>query len=114
MRAAKALTKLRPGAEFTIDGADILWENNPAINQLYPKNVVWYTQTKQITKEEYDAILPEVIDEELKPYQFERMNAYPPMTELADALYWQSKGDETKMQKYLAEVEAVKTAFPKG
>ena len=38
---------------------------------------------------------------------------YPPMTDLADALYWQSKGDESKMTAYLAAVEAVKLKYPK-
>lgn len=42
-----------------------------------------------------------------------RKNAYPPLEDLADAVYWQSRGDDTKMQKYMARVEAVKRQFPK-
>jgi hypothetical protein len=32
---------------------------------------------------------------------------------LADALYHQSKGDETKLTAYLAKCEAVKQKYPK-
>jgi hypothetical protein len=38
---------------------------------------------------------------------------YPPLTDLADALYHQSKGDETKLTAYLAKCEAVKQKYPK-
>jgi hypothetical protein len=41
-----------------------------------------------------------------------RAAAYPPMTDLADALYWQSTGDQTKMTAYLAACEAVKQRYP--
>lgn len=46
---------------------------------------------------------------------FDRMrrSAYPPLGDFADALYWQSKGDNSKMTDYLAACEAVKTQFPK-
>lgn len=42
-----------------------------------------------------------------------RRAAYPPLEELADALYWQSQGDNTKMAAYLAKVKMVKERFPK-
>jgi hypothetical protein len=47
-------------------------------------------------------------------YQRDRARRYPPLTELADALYWQAQGDNTKMTAYLAAVDAVKTKYPKG
>lgn len=43
----------------------------------------------------------------------QRRQAYPPLTDLADALYWQSKGDDALMKAYLAKIEAVKARFPK-
>lgn len=43
-----------------------------------------------------------------------RRAAYPPLSELADALYWQAKGDSTRMAAYLAQVEHVKRRFPKS
>lgn len=47
------------------------------------------------------------------PYDLKRRREYPPLTDLADALYWQSQGDQTKMDAYLAAVEAVKIKYPK-
>jgi hypothetical protein len=47
-------------------------------------------------------------------YQRLRKPEYPPLADLADALYWQSEGDSTKMTAYLAAVDAVKLKYPKG
>jgi hypothetical protein len=46
-------------------------------------------------------------------YKEQRQMEYPPLTDLADALYHQSKGDETKLTAYLAKCEAVKSKYPK-
>ena len=46
-------------------------------------------------------------------YKSKRQAEYPPLTDLADALYHQSKGDETKLTAYLAKCEAVKQKYPK-
>ena len=46
-------------------------------------------------------------------YQRNRQREYPPLTELADALYHQQNGDDTKMTAYLAKCEAVKQKYPK-
>jgi hypothetical protein len=46
-------------------------------------------------------------------YIAKRQPEYPALTDLADALYHQSKGDETKLTAYLAKCEAVKTKYPK-
>jgi hypothetical protein len=35
------------------------------------------------------------------------------LKELADALYWSSKGDNTKLDEYYAKCEAVKLKYPK-
>jgi hypothetical protein len=43
-----------------------------------------------------------------------RRAQYPPLSDLADALYWQAQGDESKMAAYLAAVQAVKDRFPKA
>lgn len=42
-----------------------------------------------------------------------RRAEYPPLEDLADALYWQSKGNDEPMRKYLARIEEVKKKFPK-
>jgi hypothetical protein len=46
-------------------------------------------------------------------YKYQRAKEYPPLTDLADALYHQSKGDETKLTAYLAKCETVKQKYPK-
>jgi hypothetical protein len=42
-----------------------------------------------------------------------RRKSYPPLEDLADALYWQSQGKPGPMNAYLAAVKAVKTKYPK-
>lgn len=42
-----------------------------------------------------------------------RAAAYPPITDLADAIYWQSQGDNSKMEAYNAAVAAIKVQYPK-
>ena len=49
----------------------------------------------------------------VQAYIENRQREYPPLADLADALYHQSKGDETKLTAYLAKCEAVKTKYPK-
>lgn len=46
-------------------------------------------------------------------YRVLRSAEYPSQAEFADASYWQSRGDDTKMQDYLAACEAVKLKYPK-
>ena len=46
-------------------------------------------------------------------YKDKRAAEYPPLTELADALYHQQNGDDSKMTAYLAKVDAVKQKYPK-
>jgi len=47
-------------------------------------------------------------------YQRQRAPEYPSMAELADALYWNSTGDSTKLDEYYAACAAVKAKYPKG
>lgn len=47
-------------------------------------------------------------------YAEQRRAAYPPWTELADALYWLNQGNDAPMRAYLAQVKAVKERFPKA
>jgi len=42
-----------------------------------------------------------------------RRAAYPPLADFADALYWQSKGDPSKLDAYLSKIAEVKARFPK-
>jgi len=49
----------------------------------------------------------------LEEYQQKRSTQYPILGEFADAMYWNSKGDSTKLEAYYAACEKVKTDNPK-
>jgi hypothetical protein len=46
-------------------------------------------------------------------YRVARQLRYPPIEDLADALYHQSRGNDEPMERYLAKCEAVKKSCPK-
>lgn len=46
-------------------------------------------------------------------YQRQRAPEYPPFSDLADALYWASEGDDSKLTAYYAACAAVKAKYPK-
>lgn len=46
-------------------------------------------------------------------YQRQRAPEYPPISDLADALYWASEGDDSKLTAYYAACAAVKAKYPK-
>ena len=46
-------------------------------------------------------------------YQRDRKPEYPSTADLADALYWNSTGDSTKLDEYYAACAAVKAKYPK-
>ena len=55
------------------------------------------------------------IDEEYAKvkYKDDRKPLYPPLEDFADAMYWNSKGDSSKLTAYYAACEKVKTDNPK-
>jgi hypothetical protein len=64
---------------------------------------------------EYELLLDTYLefDQPVPTYAELRRMAYPPLADFADATYWQSQGDNTKMEAYLAKIEAVKLMYPK-
>ena len=46
-------------------------------------------------------------------YQKDRQPLYPSLGDFADAMYWNSKGDSSKLTAYYAACEKVKTDHPK-
>ena len=48
-----------------------------------------------------------------KKYQIDRQPLYPSLGDFADAMYWNSKGDSTKLEAYYTACEKVKTDNPK-
>ena len=100
--AMDALVSLRPGAEWSWSGIEYSGLN-------------WLdTEQTKPTAEEINAEIERLKAVELaKYYQQPRQQEYPPLADLADALYWQSQGDDTKMTTYIAACDAVKQKYPK-
>jgi hypothetical protein len=90
--------------------------NHLAVYALYP-NVVQVDDTAGVfdaqgNKVEIDmALVNAWVDP--NAYMYKRAKEYPPLTELADAMYWSSQGDNTKLEAYYAACEAVKLKYPK-
>lgn len=90
-----AIASLRPGAMYQLE------------NRTFKK---WWHHSDAPTWKE---IMDESDRLKAIAYQSMRAEAYPSITEFADAFYWQQKGILEPMQKYLASVEVVKNNFPK-
>lgn len=115
----QALDNIRPGAEWILRGWEIEWreEKDEVGNTIIvTPNFDWQdgVQIKPTQEEMFQAISDARIAWKTSEYQRQRKPEYPPLTDLADALYWQSQGDESKMTAYLAAVQAVKEKYPKG
>ncbi len=99
---ADALASLRPGAEWSLAGSRY-------------EGISWHDQNTTLPTEE--ELLAEVArlqaEYDSAEYQRQRINAYPPLSQLADALYWQAQGNTEPMTTYLAACAAVKQQFPK-
>ena len=67
---------------------------------------------KSITLEQSKIDAARVELDKLK-YKFTRQPLYPSLGEFADAMYWNSKGDSSKLTAYYAACEKVKTDNPK-
>ena len=62
----------------------------------------------QITDEEAEALRPQPAE---LTYAQQRAAEYPPMTDYLDGVV---KGDQTQIDKYIADCQAVKAKYPKG
>jgi hypothetical protein len=113
----KTLLSLSPDASWALDGPEIVWEQDPLNAENYiPKNLIWNSKSIPMpTKEQIETRMSELqaIADSLA-YQEQRKQEYPPLADLADAIYWQANGDTSKMTTYLAQVAAVKDRYPKG
>jgi hypothetical protein len=98
----EALQNLKPGATWSLNG-----DNYDGLDWLDE------TQTKP-TEEEVEAEVTKLrIKYSQQEYQRQRAPEYPDLKELADALYWSSKGDSTKLDEYYTKCEVVKLKYPK-
>lgn len=115
------LVSLRPNDQWVYRGGRPKWveeidsETESPTGNFILENIEWvstgYTPiTKQEFLEEQSRLEAQYAATE---YQRLRQPEYPPLSDLADALYWQAQGDESKMTAYLAAVDAVKQKYPK-
>ena len=98
--------------------------NHEAIYKAYPNAVrvsdslgAFDADGNQITLDQslVDAAAAEIAAElAATEYQRQRAPEYPSLATLADALYWNSTGDSTKLDEYYAACAAVKAKYPKG
>lgn len=97
--------------------------NHEAIRRAYPNAVTiddgagaFDANGNQITLDQtlVDAAAAELAAEAAATaYQRNRQPEYPPITDLADALYWSNQGDNSKLDAYYAACAAVKAKYPK-
>ena len=99
----KALNNLVGSGNFYLEGDHTYesvktWfvDNPPTAQQVYAE--------RDRLKAEWDQ----------KYYARERKYDYPELGELADAIYWKEKGDNSKMQAYIAKIDAIKAQWPKS
>ena len=82
----------------------------------YENIVEWYCDEDKIpTREEIEERFKELNDQWVaNEYQRHRAVLYPPMSELADALYHREKNsDNSKLESYIKKCDDVKELFPK-
>ena len=98
--------------------------NHDAIYRAYPNtvrtsdylNAAFDADGNQIELDQalVDAAAAEIAAElAATEYQRQRAPEYPDLKQLADGLYWASRGDTTKLDEYYAACEAVKAKYPK-
>jgi len=77
--------------------------------------IIWHVEPNVIpTQAEIDAEIARLQAEyESTAYQRDRQPEYPSLATFADAYYWAQKGDNTKMDEYVASCDAVKAKYPK-
>lgn len=78
------------------------------------KNITWHINNPPTEKEvlaEQDRLNTEWI---ASSYARERLYDYPALGELADAIYWQEKGDTSKMQAWIDKIDKIKSQWPKN
>jgi len=99
MNKIDAIRSLRPDSEWVLRGDVLEWMDS--------------TQTEPTEAEIQAEIVRLQADYDSKQYQRNRQPEYPSLATFADAYYWVQKGDNTKMDEYVASCDAVKAKYPK-
>lgn len=102
---ARAINLLVPGALYNLKGDDynsIEWNEDNTSSKPTEQEII---DKRAALAAEWDSLHKEV--------GIKRKAEYPPLEDFADAMYWNSKGDDSKLTEYYAACEAVKTKYPK-
>ena len=102
---SQAILENGNGAPVVIDVVDMsTW----TVESANPNNPFTYDHDAAVAR-----IAELQADYTAKEYQRDRAPEYPSLATFADAYYWAQKGDNTKMDEYVAACDAVKTKYPK-
>ena len=96
---------------------DAIYRAYPAVKSIDDSRGAFDADGNQIELDQtlVDAAAAEIAAElAATEYQRQRAPEYPSLATLADALYWNSTGDSTKLDEYYAACAAVKAKYPKG
>ena len=102
---SSAMYALVLGALYNLQGDDynsIEWNEDNTLDKPTEQEII---DKRAELAAEWDSLHKEV--------GIERRGEYPPLEDFADAMYWNSKGDDSKLIEYYAACEAVKTKYPK-
>ncbi len=102
MNLSSALKSLCPTAQWSCNGEDY-------------GSIIWHVEPDAVpTQAEIDAEIARLQAEyESTAYQRQRAPQYPELKDFVDAYYWAQKGDNTKMDAYIAACDKVKADYPK-
>ena len=95
---------------------DAIFRAYPNVKGIWDNKGVFDADGNQVELDQalVDAAAAEIAAElAATEYQRQRAPEYPSMADLADALYWNSTGDSTKLDEYYAACAAVKAKYPK-
>ena len=102
---SSAMYALVPGALYNLQGNDynsIEWNEDNTLDKPTEQETI---DKRAELAAEWDSLHKEV--------GIKRKGEYPPLEDFADAMYWNSKGDDSKLTEYYAACEAVKIKYPK-
>ena len=117
---AMAFHSLYQGKPWVFKGNELDWQEeldvsgNPTGN-LKLSNLQWLGPDDQYPKKadvEAEKVRLQALADAAK-YRRQRAKEYPSWEMLADAIYHQAKGDDTKMTAYVAAISAIKQKYPK-
>ena len=96
---SKAINPINPTAELSVNAEDY-------------EQITWLNSTPVISRENIETKLNELKAEyDALDYARKRKEAYPDIYDYMDGIV---KNDQTQIDKYIADSQAVKARYPKG